>query len=120
MIGGAGAIARRILMLLWDCAAWLVAIAFVVVTRYEFYLSDAQWASLLVYAAMACLAQSAPGTFAVRLPLSVSFSALLQDIRPSRSAALGWMHWSASRFNRRWCDCSRNKALMPRTSLPSS
>lgn len=62
MIGGAGAIARRILMLLWDCAAWLVAIAFVVVTRYEFYLSDAQWASLLVYAAMACLAQLAVGT----------------------------------------------------------
>lgn len=62
MIGVTGAAARRSLMVLWDCAAWLVAIAFVVIARYEFYLSDAQWASVLVYAALACLTQVVVGT----------------------------------------------------------
>ncbi|WP_418606446.1 hypothetical protein [Georgenia sp. SUBG003] len=53
---------RRLVMILWDCASWLVATALIVGTRYEFYLTDPQWTSIFLYAAIACALQVVSGT----------------------------------------------------------
>lgn len=52
-----GTLVRRCLIGLWDCAAWCLAVAMVVGTRFEFYLTDQQWDTVLLYAALACAAQ---------------------------------------------------------------
>ena len=57
-----GTLARRGLLLLWDCAAWAIAIALIVGTRYEFYLSIEQWNTAFLYLGLACLAQFGVGT----------------------------------------------------------
>lgn len=57
-----GTLARRSLAGLWDCIAWCVAVALIVGTRYEFYLSVEQWNTVLLYAALACGAQIVVGT----------------------------------------------------------
>ncbi|WP_255303577.1 nucleoside-diphosphate sugar epimerase/dehydratase [Georgenia sp. 311] len=46
---------------LWDCAAWCIAVALIVGTRYEFYLSVEQWNTVFLYAALACLTQLGVG-----------------------------------------------------------
>ncbi|UNX55376.1 hypothetical protein MF406_03655 [Georgenia sp. TF02-10] len=46
---------------LWDCAAWCIAVALIVGTRYDFYLSIEQWNTVFLYAALACLTQLAVG-----------------------------------------------------------
>lgn len=56
-----GTLARRSLVGLWDCFAWCVAVALIVGTRYEFYLSVEQWNTVFLYAALACLAQLCVG-----------------------------------------------------------
>jgi len=56
------AVTRRLVMVLWDCTSWLVAIAMIVGTRYEFYLTDPQWTSVLLYAGFACALQVTSGT----------------------------------------------------------
>lgn len=53
---------RRLLMMLWDCAAWLFAVGAIVLTRYEFYLTDVQWSAVITYAAVACVLQMAVGS----------------------------------------------------------
>lgn len=57
-----GGLARRSLIGLWDCAAWCVAVALIVGTRYEFYLSVQQWTTVFLYAALACTTQLVVGT----------------------------------------------------------
>lgn len=47
---------------LWDCAAWCIAVALIVGTRFEFYLSVEQWNTVFLYAALACLTQLVVGT----------------------------------------------------------
>lgn len=47
---------------LWDCAAWCIAVALIVGTRFEFYLSIEQWNTVFLYAALACLTQLVVGT----------------------------------------------------------
>lgn len=54
--------ARRSLISLWDCVAWCVAVALIVGTRYEFYLSVEQWNTVFLYAGLACVAQLVVGT----------------------------------------------------------
>ncbi|QDB79924.1 polysaccharide biosynthesis protein [Georgenia wutianyii] len=56
-----GTLARRSLVGLWDCAAWCIAVALIVGTRYEFYLSVEQWNTVFLYAALACLTQLGVG-----------------------------------------------------------
>ncbi|MGC5629542.1 polysaccharide biosynthesis protein [Georgenia sp. Z1344] len=52
---------RRLLRAAWDVAAWLIAIVFVVLTRYDFYLETDQWNWIAVYAALACGSQLVAG-----------------------------------------------------------
>lgn len=47
--------------MIWDAVAWLLAIAIVVGTRYEFYLAEDQWASIGLYALLVCLVQAVVG-----------------------------------------------------------
>ncbi len=56
-----GTLARRSLIGLWDCAAWCIAVALIVGTRYEFYLNDAQWSTVILYAGLASAAQVVVG-----------------------------------------------------------
>src|SRR5690606_4344927 len=60
-LSGGSTLVRRSAIWLWDCAAWCVAVALIVGTRYEFYLSVAQWNTVFLYAALACAIQLAVG-----------------------------------------------------------
>ncbi|MEE6282868.1 polysaccharide biosynthesis protein [Georgenia sp. MJ170] len=57
-----GGVARRTIIVLWDWLAWLLAVFVIVATRYEFYLNEPQWASLIAYSVIACLTQLVVGT----------------------------------------------------------
>lgn len=60
-MSGGTALARRSLIGLWDCAAWCFAVALIVGTRYEFYLSVAQWSTVFLYTGLACVTQLVVG-----------------------------------------------------------
>ncbi|MGC0249396.1 polysaccharide biosynthesis protein [Pseudactinotalea sp. Z1748] len=61
-MGDNGSVAvKRSLLVLWDGLAWVFAIAFVVLTRYEFYLNEAQWTSIFIYTVLACVLQTIVG-----------------------------------------------------------
>lgn len=53
---------RRSVAMLWDALAWLLAVAVVTGSRYEFYLDGEQWTAVLSYAVLACITQVAVGT----------------------------------------------------------
>lgn len=53
---------RRSIAMLWDALAWLLAVAAVTGSRYEFYLDREQWTAVFVYAGLACVVQLAVGT----------------------------------------------------------
>lgn len=61
LLSGGTTLARRSLIGLWDCTAWGVAVALIVGTRYEFYLSVAQWNTVFLYTALACVTQLVVG-----------------------------------------------------------
>ncbi|MEE6295632.1 polysaccharide biosynthesis protein [Georgenia wangjunii] len=44
---------RRAAMVLWDVASWTLAVAFVVGSRYSFYLTDVQWSAVILYLGLA-------------------------------------------------------------------
>src|SRR5699024_6235974 len=57
-----GVVAKRSLLIVWDTASWVMAVAFVVLTRYDLLLTQRQWTSILVYGVLACAAQLVVGT----------------------------------------------------------
>ncbi|MCM3661330.1 polysaccharide biosynthesis protein [Georgenia satyanarayanai] len=57
-----GTLVRRSVVCAWDAAAWCLAVALIVGTRYEFYLSAEQWSTVFLYAALACVSQLIVGT----------------------------------------------------------
>ncbi|WP_454085378.1 polysaccharide biosynthesis protein [Georgenia sp. Marseille-Q6866] len=57
-----GTLARRGAIVLWDCVAWVIAVALIVGTRHEFYLNAGQWSTVFLYVALACGAQIVVGT----------------------------------------------------------
>src|SRR5690625_4158737 len=61
MVPGGTAVRRSIAML-WDALAWLLAVAVVTGSRYEFYLDQEQWTAVLIYASLACASQGVVGT----------------------------------------------------------
>lgn len=52
---------KRLFLVAWDCASWLVAIALAVVGRFGFSLSPVQWSSVIAYALGACALQVTVG-----------------------------------------------------------
>lgn len=48
---------RQFVRVLWDCASWLLAVAAVVGSRYNFNLSDVQQTAVVQYALLACVLQ---------------------------------------------------------------
>jgi len=48
---------RQFVRVLWDCASWLLAVAAVVGSRYNFNLSDVQHIAVVQYALLACVLQ---------------------------------------------------------------
>ena len=48
---------KKLLLTGWDCASWLVAVALVVLGRFDLTLTQTQWASVLAYAAGVCTLQ---------------------------------------------------------------
>ncbi|MDD9207457.1 nucleoside-diphosphate sugar epimerase/dehydratase, partial [Georgenia sp. 10Sc9-8] len=41
-------------MILWDCASWLTALGLIVGTRYEFYFTESQWSTVILYGLSLC------------------------------------------------------------------
>lgn len=60
-MSGGTTLARRSLIGLWDCSAWCLAVALIVGTRYEFYLTLQQWNTVFLYIGLACAAQLVVG-----------------------------------------------------------
>ena len=52
---------RRLALISWDAIAWLLAISTFALTRYDWQLTNAQWAMVLVYAALAVTGQILAG-----------------------------------------------------------
>lgn len=48
---------RRVLIILWDAASWVVALALFLLVRYDFVLQPAQWGMVLLYVVVAVFLQ---------------------------------------------------------------